>query len=213
MKLNFKKFAMIGASALAIATYSGTAFAQIDFEAGIPQTLDITADVDNTITATIIDPYMGQWGVIRSNNAGENALLALSPAAVQTGTADGVADAIEGGGAIAGEVDIAGAFPNTAINVTFSNLVDLTCALCAGSNPSLDFIGMTAELTPPAAGVAGADAVEDVLVPANDVVGNAVTTGAGVLTFNVGATMQSTVGSTPYETGLYEGTYDLMLEY
>lgn len=214
MKLNFKKFAMVGASALAIAIYSGAAHAQVDFEAGIPQTLDITAEVDNTITATITDPDMGIWGVIRSNLAGENAELVLNFDGTQSGSSDGVADAVEGGGSVAGIVDIAGAFPNTAVTVNLSNPTDLICALCAGSSPNLDLYRIEADLENVTTGVDGAsNSVIDQVTPADNYVGTATTDGAGALEFNIGARARSTVGSTPYETGLYEGTYDLILEY
>lgn len=214
MKLNFKKFAMVGASALAIAIYSGTAHAQIDFEAGIPQTLDITAEVDNTITATITDPDMGTWGVIRSNAVGEQAILVLNFDGTQGGTSSGAADAIEGGGGVAGVVDISGAFASTPVTVTLSNPVDLVCTLCAGSSPTLDLYRIEANLTAPTTGVAGAsNSVIDQVTPASNHVGTATTTGAGALVFNIGARARTTVGSTPYESGAYAGTYDMILEY
>ncbi|MBU0799954.1 MAG: hypothetical protein KKA05_03030, partial [Alphaproteobacteria bacterium] len=108
MKLNLTKFAMVGVCALGIAMHAGTAAAQVDFEAGTPETIAITAEVNNTITATVTDPDMGVWGVIRSNVAGENALLQLTTAGLQVGTADVGADAIEGGGPpVAGLIAIA----------------------------------------------------------------------------------------------------------
>lgn len=215
MKMDIKKFAMVGASALVIAMYSGTASAQVSFEAGIPQTLDITAEVDNTIVATITDPDMGVWGVIRSNVAGEQATLSLGFADNQVGSADGAADAVEGGSATTGVVAITGAFPNTPITVALSAPTDLVCALCAVSSPVLDLYRIEADLLNVAPnGVNGtSNSVIDLVTPANNYTSTATTTGAGVLTFDIGAMAQTTVGADPYETGLYEGTYDMILEY
>lgn len=213
MSINFKKIALTGVSALAIASYANTASAQpVSFEAGVPETLDITAEIDNTIAATITDPDMGTWGVIRSGVAGQQAALTLTPAGTQTAATSGTARTIAGGGQAAGVVNIAGAFPSTPISVAFSALVDLTCTACSGSNPPLNLYRVEAELTPPTTGVAGSDAVLDTVVPTNTV-GQGTTTPAGDLVFNIGAAARTTVGANPYESGLYEGTYNLMLQY
>jgi hypothetical protein len=220
MKINFKKIAMISASALVIATYAGTASAQpvlqpaVDFDPGAPVTFDIWAEVANTITADITGPDMGAWGVIRSNVGGDNATLTLTPASTQTANVDGAARTIAGGSApVAGTVDVTGAFPSTPVNVTLQTAVDLTCAACTVGNPPLQLIIVTAELTPPAVGTAGSDAVLDVLVPANNAVGQATTTVGGALNFRIGATAQTTVGAAAYESGSYEGAFDMIMEY
>ena len=213
MTLGSLRFVVIGAYVL-LATLTGMpAFAQTSFDAGTPQTLDITAEVQNTITAVVTDPALTPWGVIRSPNAGENARLEITPGGVQNGVADGDANAVQGGIGTPGAFNVSGAFPNTPVNVTFSNPVDLVCAACSGTNPVLELIEITAELTPPAVGGAGVDAVMDDLVPANNVVGNGLTDGAGNMTFYIGVVLQTTVGVEPYETGTYAGTFDALLEY
>lgn len=217
MNMNFKKFAMVGASALVIAMYSGTASAQTayTFDAGVAETLDIRAEVDNTINADITDPHMGTWGVIRSNAAGEQAVLVLNFDGTQAGSSSGAADAIEGGGLnAAGLVEITGAFPTTPITVTLSAPVDLVCGACAGSSPFLDLYRIEADLLNVVVGTDGtANSVIDQVTPANNAVATATTDGTGALSFNIGARARTTVGSVPYETGSYAGTYDMILEY
>ena len=213
MTLGFVRFAIIGAYVLLVALNPLPARAQTNFEAGTPETLDITADIQNTITAAVTPPNLAPWGVIRSPTPGENARLVLTPAGTQNGVQDGAANAVEGGVGTPGAFQVTGAFPNTPVNVTFSNPVDLVCALCTVTNPVLELIEITAELTPPFVGVAGVDAVLDDLVPANNVVGNALTDGTGDMTFYIGVVLQTTVGVDPYETGTYAGTFEALLEY
>lgn len=213
MTLGLPRFGTIGAYVLLVLLTAIPAFAQTDFEAGTPQTLDITAEVMNTITADVTPPELTPWGVIRSPNAGENARLVMLPNGSQNGVADGDASAVQGGIGTPGAFQVSGAFPNTPVNVTFSNPVDLVCALCTVTNPVLELIEITAELTPPAVGGAGTDAVMDDLVPGNNVVGNGFTDGAGNMTFYIGVVLQTTVGVDPYESGTYAGTFDALLEY
>lgn len=213
MALGLIRFMTIGAYALLVMLNPGKASAQVNFDAGVPETLDITAEVQNTITAVVVAPNLTPWGVIRSPVAGENARLEMFPDGSQNGTADGDANAVEGGIGTPGAFQVTGAFPNTPVNVTFSSPVDLVCGACSVTNPVLELIEVYAELTPPAVGVAGADAVLDDVVPANNVVGNALTDGTGALTFYIGVALQTTVGTDPYETGTYTGTFDALLEY
>lgn len=206
--------AMIGAYMLILALGSGTALAQpIDFEAGSPETLSISATIENTITAAVIAPAMTPWGVIRSSIPGERARLEIAPGGVQNGVNNGNARAVQGGIGIPGAFQVSGAFPNTPVNVTFSNPVDLVCTACSMANPVLELIEITAELTPPFVGASGVDAVLDDLIPANNVVGHAFTTPTGDMTFYIGVALQTTVGMEPYETGTYAGTFDALLEY
>ena len=219
-----RKRALAGACALALAFALNhtPAFAQpvlqpaVDFDPANPVQLDIWAEVANTIVADVMPPETGTWGVIRSNIPGEHALLTLNPGGTQTGTnsGGGSARAIEGGTpGSAGGVVVNGAFPLTPINITLQNPVDLVCAACTVGNPVLELIIVTAELTPPLIGTAGTDPVLDVLVPANNVIGQATTNAMGTLSIFFGATMRTTIGPTPYETGTYIGTFDMIMEY
>lgn len=204
----------ISAYALLYVLSPVTAGAQpISFEAGSPETLDITATVENTITAAVTAPELTPWGVIRSAIPGEQARLVITPGGAQSGVNDGNARAINGGVGLPGAFQVTGAFPNTPVTVTFSNPVDLVCGTCSPGNPVLELIEIVAELTPPSLGTAGNDAVLDDLVPANTVVGNATTTVGGDLTFYVGVTLQTTVGPEPYESGTYAGTFNAVLQY
>lgn len=217
-----RKRALAGTCALALvfASYHPAAFAQpvlqpgVDFDPANPVQLDIWAEVANTIVADVMPPETGTWGVIRSNVPGEHALLTLNPGGTQSSTNSGGARAVQGGApGSAGGVVINGAFPLTPINITLQTAVDLVCAACTVGNPVLELIIVTAELTPPLIGTAGTDPVLDVLVPANNVIGQATTNAMGTLSMNFGATMRTTIGPTPYETGTYIGTFDLIMEY
>jgi hypothetical protein len=213
IRFGFIRTVAIFAYALLVTFTALPAFAQTAFEAGQPQTLDITAEVMNSISAVVTEPALTPWGVIRSPNAGENARLVMLPTGAQNGVADGDASAVQGGIGTPGAFVVTGAFPNTPVNVTFSNPVDLVCAACTVTNPVLELIEITAELTPPAVGGAGVDAVMDDLIPANNVVGNGFTDGAGNMTFYIGVVLQTTVGVEPYESGTYAGTFNALLEY
>jgi hypothetical protein len=217
-----RKRALAGAYALVLAFASNhpPAFAQpvlqpaVDFDPANPVQLDIWAEVANTIVADVMPPETGTWGVIRSNVPGEHALLTLNPGGTQSSANNGGARAVQGGPpGSAGSLLVNGAFPLTPINVTLQNAVDLVCAACTVGNPALELIIVTAEMTPPVIGTAGTDPVLDVLVPANNVIGQATTDAMGTLSVNFGATMRTTIGAAPYETGTYIGTFDVIMQY
>lgn len=216
MKLQMIKSAIAGACALGIVIAAGAASAQpvaYEFEAGIPETIPVTADVDNSIDALVTPPYMGRWGIIRSATLGQQATMALTTAGAQTANTNGTARTIAGGNTpVAGLVEISGAFPATVINVSFDTLVDLVCAACAGGNPDLDLFRVEASTDAPTAGVGGVAAVRDLIVPTNTT-GTATTTAGGLLTFNIGVRARTTVGATPYETGAYAGSFDALIQY
>src|SRR5690606_7029465 len=111
MKLHLMKYAVASAFALGVALSAGTASAQVDFDAGIPETIAITANVANTITANVTAPNLGNLGVIRS--AGSTATFALTPAGAQTANANAGAQTVAGGSHAVGVVAITGAFPST----------------------------------------------------------------------------------------------------
>lgn len=207
MKLNIAKFAMIGACALAIGLHSNDASAQTTFQPGVPQAFPITATVSNAITATVTPPTFGSIGVIRSATAASIATLTLAPTGGPATVAPvGGASFVAGPGATVGSVAITGGFPATDIHITYSALVDLTCGSCAGGNPVLTLKRVYDNLT----GTAGSTIVG---VGAATVVGTGQLSGAGALTFQVGAVLETTVGPVPYESGAYLGSFSAMLQY
>lgn len=207
MKLNLTKFAMIGACVFGVALHSGTASAQpVTFNPGAPEIIPVTATVSNSITADVTAPTFGQLGVIRSNTAADIATVTISPAGgITTVAGPTTARIVTGGGHAAGIVAITGAFPNTAVNVTYSAPVNLNCGACSPGTPTLDIEHITDNLT--SAGVL------DVATPANNAVGTGTIGAGGDLTFNVGLRLATSVGATPYETGAYAGSFSAMIQY
>ncbi|MFN3701626.1 MAG: hypothetical protein ACK4VI_08930 [Alphaproteobacteria bacterium] len=212
---SFFKLALVGTTALMFMASDAMAQA-ITFEAGVPQTIDITANVDNSITATVTDPSFDRLGVVASTTPGERAVALLNFDGTLTLTPAGSARIISGGTPVAGIVgiDTGDAFATTPVYVTLSDAVDLTTGTVG--NPALRLVRVA---TNQAGGVAcGAltGAILDVLIPANTVQGCDITNADGELTFNIGATIRTVDGADPrpvYETGLYEGSFDMIMEY
>lgn len=218
MKLQMIKMVMAGACALAIAFAAQTASAQpvnITFEAGEAETIDVTATINNSIDAAVTQPNMGTWGVIRSAVAGQQATMTLTDAGVQTANTNGTARTIAGGGTIeAGQVVITGAFPETRINVSFDNLQNLVCTGCPVGNPELHLYRVFANTIAPVVGQAAlVEAVRDTVVPTNTTGNPETTVGTGNLTFNFGVAARTTIGATPYASGVYEGSFDALVQY
>lgn len=215
------KLAAFGAMALGVAFGANTAKAQTDFDAGVANTININAAVDNTITATVVEPDFGNIGVVASLTPGEQAILEFQPAGTFNTAAavDGDSRLLVGGGSTVGSVTVAAgdAFPTTPVYVTYSNAQDLTCALCTVANPDLIIHEVTDNLGG-GAGCGGLTAgVLDVVgAGAADAQGCELTAGDGSMAFNLGVTIATVDGVAPrpvYETGVYLGSVDVIIEY
>lgn len=215
------KLAAFGALALGVAFNVSPAKAQIDFDAGVPNTVEINAAVDNTISAAVVEPDFGNLGVVASQTPGEQAVLVLLPAGTLdvTGAVDGDSRIMSGGGEAEGEIDIGvgGAFPTTPVYVTYSAPVDLVCAICAPGNAALEIFEVTDNLAGGGGCTGGLTAgVLDTVTPANDAVGCETTIGDGSLSFEIGVTIATADGNAVrpvYETGTYLGSVDVLIEY
>lgn len=215
------KLAAFSALALGVAFGGSPAKAQVDFEAGTPETVEINAAVDNTITATVTEPNFGNLGVVASETPADQAILELTPAGTldATNAVDGDARIMAGGGHAGGSIAIGagGAFPTTPIYVTYSNPQNLTCATCDPGNPDLLILEVTDNLAGGGTCTGGLTAgVLDTVTPANSAVGCATTAGDGSLTFGLGVTIGTVIGAVPrpvYQTGTYLGSVDVLIEY
>ncbi|HRQ60127.1 MAG TPA: hypothetical protein PLO23_01190 [Alphaproteobacteria bacterium] len=218
---SFVKFAAFGALALGVAFGASPAKAQVDFEPGVPEVININAAVDNTITATVTEPDFGDLGVVASQTPGGQAILELTTAgALVTGAAiDGDSRILSGGGQVAGSVAIGvgGAFPTTPVYTTYSAPVDLTCGACAAPNADLLIFEVTDDLAGGGGCTGGLTAgVLDTVTPANTATGCETTAGDGSLPINIGVTIATEDGNAVrpiYNTGTYVGSVSLLLEY
>lgn len=216
------KFAAIGTFAIGLAFSSGSVQAQVeDFDAGVPVTIDMTAEVSNTISATVTGPDLGNLGVIGSVSSVEAASLTVNPDGTfdRSNAEDGASRLVDDGTAAVGSIVIAAgdAFNSTPVYVTYENAVDLGCATCTGDLLILEIIDdLDTGATGGSCGTATAT-VLDPVTPANDEQGCAATAADGSLTINIGYTIGVQPGddTTPvaYETDTYEGSFDAIVEY
>lgn len=188
LKLHTKALAVIATAGLFCAA-SGAANAQTTVQGNVNLT------VNNAINITETTPMQfGTFLVVKDIASTEVATLTLSDTGTATPTTTGTPAIFTDISAVApaarsqGIFGITGAAPTTVINVATSNLADLTCALCTGSDTITLF-----SVTPATATVT--------------------TDGTGAATINVGAVLKTKTGGNQYKDGLYAGTYDLTVNY
>ena len=211
MKLStFKRLATVSAIALGMSHYSGPAFAAAyEMDPAVPLTIPVTAAVDNTTDVAFTAVNFQNVGV--TSDAVDTADLVMAPDGTitddigagvgGTGEAHIVSDDNTG---LAGQINLTVAFPNTTIFVYYSNLVNLTCALCAGGNPDLILEKVQDNLATPGSFTKSTS---------TSVTGKGVTAPGGTLTWDIGATIRTLATATRYETGAYAGSFDLVLTY
>lgn len=183
--------------ALALTTCSVLALGSAEAET-ITSTADVT--VQNAIGFTETSALtFGTIVAIGDGTVGGNAAtIAMGVGAANASTVTNV-----GGGADdliieltvgdRAEYDITGAAPNTGLNLTIPSApVVLDCDACSGAQPDFSVATWIA----------------------NDTAGVVTTDGSGDFTLYVGATLSTDPSSTaPYEDGLYDGDYDVSVNY
>ncbi|HEY8190071.1 MAG TPA: hypothetical protein VIF12_05255, partial [Micavibrio sp.] len=150
MSFNFRNLAMVGAVALGIASYSGTAWSAAFEMDDVGVVIAVTAAVDNTIDVTTTPIAFGTIGV--TSDAVDTAALVMNP------TTGAVVDDIGPGLGIneahivsatntgtPGTVTVANALPNSLIFSYYGTLVNLT----DGAGPLLVLDSITDDLNVP----------------------------------------------------------------
>jgi hypothetical protein len=219
---SYLKLATVSIFTLGVA-FVTPAQAQVTFESATPQTINVNASVANSIDATVVEPDAGTLGVLASTTPGEAAALKVNPDGTLdvTGAVDGGSRMVSDGSAAAGSITVAAgdAFNDTAIFVTYSNAVDLNCAICAASEDIIltnildDLDSGTGTACPSATAVAGS---LDAVTGPTSIQGCATTSGTGELTINIGYTLATVDGNATrpvYEDGAYVGSFDAIVEY
>jgi hypothetical protein len=210
---NLKILAGASAVALTLALNSSPLRAagyEMDSGTAIPIPFDTT--VLETVTVNTTNLAFGNVAV-HQDTVG-TADLVISPLGVITQSLVGPARFVSDGvGKAAATVTLTAAFPSTDIYVDYNTPVNLSCALCVGPPPVLNLIKVTDNLNAPPTGVGHTATLLDVLVPGNTVEGRGTTTAGGALTWDIGATIRTTPSATYYSTGLYTGSFDMILSY
>ena len=219
---SYLKLATMSIFALGVAFATVPAHAQTVFESSTPETINVNAEILNSISATVVEPDAGTLGVIASTSPGDAAQLTIDPdGTIDTSAAiDGASRIVSDGSAVNGSITIAAgdAFNDTAIYVTYENGVDLTCGAC-GASEDLELIEIIDDLDtaigtacPATTAVA---AVLDVDTPTSTQ-GCGTTSATGALTINIGYTIAVVDGNATqpvYQDGTYVGSFDAIVEY
>lgn len=216
--MNIKSFGKIAAvSAIAmVAAMHAAGVVAAPVQIGDPVQVDITATVENTIDVTVTNPVrFGQIGAMNSQTAADTATARVAPNDALTddpgtgyGTASQASIVFDPGDVAntgAADVDITGAFANTDLYVTYD-----TCADLAG----------------PGAEVFVLHSIQDNLPTPNShdctaaaaygtyTFGSGTTDGAGALSFNIGATIDTDGSSdAAYTEGAYTGSVQMYVTY
>ncbi len=199
--------ASVGAVALGLVMGTAQAATNADYEldSGIAIPMVATAAVLNTVHVVTTDLAFGNIGV--TSDAVDTATLAMSPAGVVTedlaGDAHMIDDTEDGTPAT---VTITTAFGDSAIYVTYSNVVDLADA----AGPDLIITRIIDNLDNPTVGVAG---TAGEWTTSGTTVGIGTTTGAGALTFAIGIEISTVATAAPYDTNTYTGGFDMTMAY
>lgn len=215
MKFANSKILAVGAVAIGLSLTAGNVFAaayELDSGTAIP--VSVTATVDQSSDVTVTRPInFGTIGI--KQDATDTATVTLDP------TSSAVSEDLAGAARIvtdssataptAGIITVTGAFPDTDIHVVYRNPVNLTCALCAIGNPNLALTEVRDNMVLAAALTLGTGVQQGALSTSTEGIGT--TTPAGLLTFGLGATITTIAGATPYASGAYVGSVEMLLSY
>lgn len=217
--MNIKSFGKIAAvSAIAmVAAMHAAGVVAAPVQIGDPVQVDITATVENTIDVTVTNPVrFGQIGAMNSQTAADTATAQVLPDDSTNGGDPGtgygtasqasiVFDPADAANVGAADVAITGAFINTDLFVTYD-----TCA----------------NLTGPGTEVFVLHSIQDNLATPNNLdctaaaaygtytFGSGTTDGAGALSFNIGATIDTDGSSdAAYTDGAYSGSVQMYVTY
>ncbi len=196
--------ATVSAVALGMAFHADSALAAaFDLDDDIA-VIDADAAVDNTVDLTITNNLNFQ-NIGVTSHATDTASLVMSAAGAITddlgpgvGTeAHIISDDGTGQQAV---ITIANAFASADLFTYYSNLVNLS----DGSAPDLVLAVVQDDL---------ATAGSFTATGAVQVVGREQTTAGGGLVINIGATLTTQATASPYNTGAYDGAFDLVVSY
>ncbi|MDD9899564.1 MAG: hypothetical protein OXT65_01130 [Alphaproteobacteria bacterium] len=206
MKLkNWKKMAAVSAIALSVAAYGTGAFAAA-VQSGDPNTVNVTATVENTINVTVVDMDFGQIGAM--GHGTDTATMTLAPDDTLTDDSDPQASLVADPTSTPAAANITvAAFQNTILYVDYQNIVDL---VNGGETLVLDNI--VDNLDAPTTGVGGT--AGGWTSGGGSSTGDATTDGGGALVFDIGASISTTTAVTgAYTDGAFAGTFEVVVSY
>lgn len=209
---NLKNIATVSAVALCFGLSSGTAWsAAYELDSGNAVNVTVTAEVLQTVDVTVAaNVNFGNIGI--HQDAADTAQLVMDPLAAVTEDLAGPARMVtdDNSTPVAGDIDLTGGFPDTDIHVTYTHNADLACIdpSCALSN-DLTLVDVQDSMVAAAALTNGTGVQQGDF--ATEGIGT--TTAGGLLSWQIGATIETVAGAQPYETGTYVGSFDMTLSY
>lgn len=217
--MNFNRLtrmAVVSAVALGAAAYSGSAWAAAyELDSGVAVNVPVTAHVLQTVDVTVTqDIDFKDIGIHQDKVGADTATSTMTPAGVvseDAGVAEGDARFVTDSGDVPEPaiITLTGAFPTTNIHVDYVLNTSLTCAACGAGTPVLTLTNVADNLSA-APGPAVGTGVQGGNFATN---GIGTTTAGGALTWNIGATLTTVASANDYETGNYNGSFDMYLSY
>lgn len=187
------------------------AFAQVAIAPGVPTPVAVDAVMNNSFSITVTDLDFG--AVALTSRTGETGELVMDTDGTfdVSGNTDPIARiAPRDPAGQQGTVAVAAGLPDTLLSVRYVNVQNLVCvAGCAGANPEI----VVARIGDDMPDQAGAWSVDDADPDGDAVPGQGMTDAGGAITFNIGATLRTADTNDPYQSGTYEGSFDVILEY
>lgn len=212
--MNFNKLgrlATVSAIALGFSVSAGQVWAAAyELDSGVVLPVNVGADVLETVDVVVTDAAIGNIGVHQDKTGADTATLVMAPDGTITEDVAGPARIVhETGTGTAAQVVLTAAFPTTDIYATYSNPVDLNCALCALS-PDFTLVDVLDDMDNPNGGAGPGTGVAAGTLAGD---GQATTDANGALTWNIGVTIETIASANYYETGAYAGSFDMILSY
>lgn len=187
------------------------AWAQTAINNGVPTPVTVSAAMDNNFTVESTDVDFGT--IMITSAAGETGELAMGTDGTldDSGNTDPIARLLSDAAAgQPGVLDITGGLPDTTVFIRYSNVVDLTCVSgCAGANPDI----IVARIVDDMPSQSGAWSVDDADPDGDAIAGEGITDNTGAISLNIGVTLRTENTNDRYQSGDYEGSFDVTLEY
>jgi hypothetical protein len=149
----------------------------------------ITATVANAFTLVETTP-LAFGSLVAINHAVDTSTLVIDTAGIHTYNNPGNARLVQVTAGTQGVFDITGAAPTTALVLTMPAPVTLNCGTCGAGTEDFTVNTFT-----------------------DNVAGAPTTDGAGAVTFNVGATLNTIASANAYNDGPYSGLYTITVNY
>jgi hypothetical protein len=186
--------------------------AQDAVDNGVPMPITVQTTMDNNFSVDVTDIDFGTIAVTSApGEAGELIMDTDGTFDEATGNTDPVARiAARSGAGQPGILDISSSLPDTLLTVRYENVGNLVCvAGCLGANPEI----VVSRIGDDMANQAGEWSIDDGNPDADATPGQAMTNGSGELTVNIGASLRTEDTNDRYQSGDYEGSFDVVLEY